>query len=346
VLLKVDFPRERAGSSITRAQNQKLKAKYSVAKVPTLVFLDPAGQPFARAGYDDVRLRDEEHKGDPKAAIAYLESVLTTRPGAQSIVRQPSLGEALAYAKKHYAMVLLMISQGHYPKIDEAREALLKDQQFVKFVNRNLQFVQIEWPVDSDVSKEAELFRSFVGRHKIEPAPLQLVVWELPDKVDARVTAFSPDHVDKLIHTIQNQLPKIDYSGGWVDDLEKAKTIAAQQERFIFIAFTSMDHGDWSRKMDEEIFQTSGFKSYARKKLVPVRLDFPTASTQPATLAAQNRTLAELYNVRGFPTIILLNPLGQKVADAKYMHGGPGPFLAELDRVIRNDADRRAALKE
>src|SRR5579884_3497524 len=79
VLLKIDFPRNRQLSSTTRAQNQKLKTQYNIAKVPTFVFLDPFGQPFARAGYDDLRLRDEEHTGEPKAAIAFLEGVLKTR---------------------------------------------------------------------------------------------------------------------------------------------------------------------------------------------------------------------------------------------------------------------------
>ena len=46
----------------------------------------------------------------------------------------------------------------------------------------------------------------------------------------------------------------------------------------------------------------------------------------------------------GYPTVIVLNPLGQKITDAKYEKGGPGPLLAQMDAVIKKDAERRAML--
>ena len=61
-------------------------------------------------------------------------------------------------------------------------------------------------------------------------------------------------------------------------------------------------------------------------------------------MQAQNKTLAEMYAIRGYPMVILLNPLGQKIGDAKYLKGGPAPFIKQMDAAIKADEDRRAFL--
>jgi hypothetical protein len=68
--------------------------------------------------------------------------------------------------------------------------------------------------------------------------------------------------------------------------------------------------------------------------------------SQSAALKEQNRMLAEMYNIRGYPTVIVLNPLGQKIIDAKYMKGGPSVFIAEMDKARKKDRDRRTLISE
>ena len=344
--LQIDFPRERQLASTVRAQNEKLKTRYSVSKVPTFIFFDSYGQPFARAGYDDLRLREEEHKGEPRAAIEYLNGVLKTRPKEEKLVRQPEFATAYRFAKDHYQTLVLLITHAAPERVVSDTEELLKNQRLIKFLNRSVVFAEVNWPDASDLSPNAEAFRGFAARHKLSQMPIQLVIWERPDNVLSRMSALDVNHVDELIAHIQKFLPHIDYTSGWLTDFAKAQTIAAQQQRYIFLAFTSMDSGEWSKKMDDEIFQSEQFKTYARKNLVLVRVDFPTASTQPAAVATQNKTLAEMYNVRGYPTVIVLNPLSQRVVDARYMKGGPTVFLSELGAVIEKDRDRRASLKD
>lgn len=184
-----------------------------------------------------------------------------------------------------------------------------------------------------------------LAKNNVTPAPLQLLVWDMQsEKIKGRIAAIFPDKVEPLIAQIQNQLPRLDVPSGWISDLRLAQAVAAQQNRCILVNFTSMDSSDWCQKMQSEIFDTDEFTKYARKNLVLLRIDFPTATTQPETLKAQNQTLAEMYNVRGYPTVIVLNPLGQKITDAKYEKGGPGPLLAQMDDVIKKDAERRAML--
>ena len=124
------------------------------------------------------------------------------------------------------------------------------------------------------------------------------------------------------------------------------ETIASQQDRCILVAFMSEEAGEWSKRMQDEIFDTDDFNKYARKNLVLVRIESSDSSTQPADVAAEHRTLADSFNVRGFPTVVVVNPLGQKLLNSKYMRGRPKFFLSEIDSVLQSDNLRRQALKD
>ncbi len=251
----------------------------------------------------------------------------------------------MAYGRKHFISMAVLITQGHAPKPMEQKADLLHNQQFIRFVNRNLAFVSVEWPEDSDTSAEAQSIRGFLAKNKIEAKPIQLLVWDMQtNKVKGRIAGFDPNHVDGLVATIESQLPKLDYNNGWIEDYRKAQAIAAQQKRYIFLTFTASDSSVWCEKMDKEVFETDDFKKYARKYLVLTKIDFPTATTQPEGLITQNKNLAEMFAIRGYPTIIVLNPLGQRVGDAKYQKGGSEVFLKELSVIIKKDSDRRAML--
>jgi hypothetical protein len=72
-----------------------------------------------------------------------------------------------------------------------------------------------------------------------------------------------------------------------------------------------------------------------------VKLDFNKSVERPKLLSQQNEELANLYGVRGYPFVVLVNPKGQKIGEAKYQRGGPKPFIEELKRVYNSDVDRR-----
>jgi thioredoxin-related protein len=347
VLLRLDFPREKRISSTVSLQNEQLKMRYSVAKTPTVVFLDPWAEPIARCGYDELRKRQDEKPGEPTACLKYLDQVIQTRPPPVAIAAEPDFNGAVAKAKAKYGILVLLIAHGTNSYVTGRRDELMKDQQFVKFLNANVTFASISWPEETDTSAPAQAFRSFAASQKISPVPFQLIVYDAPyNLIKTRLFAYDPNHIETLIARIQAQLPHIDYTGGWLSDYNTARTIAAQSDRFIFLAFTDMAEGEWSRRMEEEIFQATQFQQYARKNLVLVRIDFSPSTTRPEAQAAESKTLADLFNIRGFPTVVVINPLGQKLLDSKYMKGGPAPFLRELDPILQNDAIRRAALKD
>lgn len=345
--MQIDFPKEKRLAGMQKTQNERLRAEYTVSKVPTIIFLDPSGAPIQRASYDDLKLHDDEQPGQPKSAIAFLNSVLKNRPADEVLKSQPDFTTARLFAKKNYAVLLLAVTQGNAPYWIQQRDALFKDQQFVRFINHNVIFLNMQWPEDTDTSPAAQDFRSFVAEYKIAPSPFQFIVWDVPlKKIKAKFKSFSLQHVDQLIKNIQYMLPRVDYTGNWLTDYNLARTISAQTDRDVFMAFTSMDRGEWSKKMDEELFKSQPFMEYAHKRFVLLRIDHPVAATQPAQLVAQNRMLDEAFNIKGYPYIIVLNPKGEKLVESKYLKGGADYFMSKLTPIIERDADRLAALKE
>jgi len=395
--VQVDFPKEKKISTSIKAQNEKLMVEYNVRKVPTFLFIDSSGEVLARCGYDTLKLRDDEPKDQPKKAVEYLDSVLKARPAKENLIVQPSLKDAVKYSRSHALPVLMLVTQNPGEYQLREKDALLANQQFVRFVNKNLVFCVVQWPIDGDVSPDAVYIREFAAKFQFGPSPLQLVLWDpgglgrLKDRISA--VSGNPQMVGPLVKRLDAALPNIDYNGGvWIEDFKVARAIAHQQKKDILMAFISSDGSEWSKKMDDEIFATPEFKKYAREGLVLLKVDYPKASagaaptaapqgpyagksaltttapsapttqrspeaakeemvtgkdgSQPAALKEQNRMLAEMYNIRGYPTVIVLNPLGQKIIDAKYMKGGPTVFIYEMDKARKKDRDRRTLISE
>jgi len=101
----------------------------------------------------------------------------------------------------------------------------------------------------------------------------------------------------------------------------------------VFLFFTGSDWCGWCKRLEEEILTTSEFKNYAKEKLILVKLDFPRQIEQSEALQNQNRTLAGQYGIKGYPTVIVLDPAGRAVKQLGYQEGGPGPFVSALRAV-------------
>lgn len=116
----------------------------------------------------------------------------------------------------------------------------------------------------------------------------------------------------------------------WLDDFEKAKEYARDENKIILMDFTGSDWCGWCIKLDREIFSTPEFKNYAEQNVVLLKLDFPKRTPIAANVKAQNERLASQFGIRGYPTVIILNASGQQIGKMGYMDGGPGPFIEKL----------------
>lgn len=120
----------------------------------------------------------------------------------------------------------------------------------------------------------------------------------------------------------------------WLTDFRKAKQEASIANKPMVLDFTGSDWCGWCIKLDKEVFSTPEFASYAKEKLILVKLDFPKIKPQSETEKRQNNELAEKYKIEGFPTIIVLDSKGKLLGKLGYEPGGPQAFLDHLDKIL------------
>ena len=121
----------------------------------------------------------------------------------------------------------------------------------------------------------------------------------------------------------------------WETDMDVAKKRAKEEKKPMLLDFTGSDWCGWCMKLKKEVFDTPEFQQYAKEKLVLVEVDFPHAKQLPKEEKEQNEKLAKEYNVGGFPTIILLNSKGTKVAETGYQEGGPEKYIEHLKSLLK-----------
>ena len=120
----------------------------------------------------------------------------------------------------------------------------------------------------------------------------------------------------------------------WLTDMEAAKTLAAETNRFMLINFTGSDWCPPCMQLKRDILSTEGFAAYAAENLVLLELDFPRRTAQPEHLRAQNRQLSSKFNINGFPTLVLLDPKAKELTrSVGYMRGGPEEFVKWAEKA-------------
>lgn len=119
----------------------------------------------------------------------------------------------------------------------------------------------------------------------------------------------------------------------WLTDLPKAQAQAKAEKKLVMIDFTGSDWCGWCIKLNKEVFSQPEFAEYAKKNIVAVEVDFPRKKKLSAEQKAANDALGQKYDIKGYPTIIVLDSEGKKVGELGYMKGGPTAFIAALEKL-------------
>jgi len=139
-------------------------------------------------------------------------------------------------------------------------------------------------------------------------------------------------------------LPTAVHATEWLTDLPAAQAQAAAENKLVLLDFTGSDWCGWCIRLKAEVFSQKEFEAFAQDNLVLVELDFPHHTAQSAQLKSANEALARQFRIQGLPTIILLDHDGRGIGQLGYMPGGPGPFIAQINK-ISGIAPRPAAAK-
>ncbi|MEM9280791.1 MAG: thioredoxin family protein [Verrucomicrobiota bacterium] len=126
--------------------------------------------------------------------------------------------------------------------------------------------------------------------------------------------------------------------GRWTMDFEAAVKKAVEKKLPLMLNFTGSDWCGWCKLMDEQIFAQDVWNEFAKENVFLVTIDFPEdKSIVPEKYAARNDKLREEFEVRGYPTYIVLDSdgktkLGQLGAGRDKT---PASFVEEFKNVVR-----------
>ena len=134
--------------------------------------------------------------------------------------------------------------------------------------------------------------------------------------------------------------PKAAGKAVWLTSLAEAKTEAAKRKVPILADFSGSDWCGWCMKLDEEVFSTPAFKKYASENLVLLLVDFPRDKPQTAEVKKQNSGLSDQFEIKGFPTVLLLNADGKLLARTGYQQGGAENYIKNLKKLLENNNRR------
>lgn len=129
----------------------------------------------------------------------------------------------------------------------------------------------------------------------------------------------------------------------WHTDLTKATDISIKENKPLFLFFTGSDWCGWCIRLQNEVFKTPEFISWAKENVVLVELDFPRRKEQSESIKLQNAQLQQQLQVRGYPTVWFVR--ASKTADAKvnlnalgstgYVAGGPKVWIDGANQILK-----------
>lgn len=93
----------------------------------------------------------------------------------------------------------------------------------------------------------------------------------------------------------------------WHTDFNKASELSIKQNKPIFAFFTGSDWCGWCIRLQKNVFAKEAFIHWAQDNVILMELDFPKRTAISDELRQQNQELARLLQVRGYPTVWILN---------------------------------------
>ena len=123
----------------------------------------------------------------------------------------------------------------------------------------------------------------------------------------------------------------------WMTQYDAAVKEAKTKQLPLLLYFTETDCR-WCAKLDNEALATPEFSEATKNRFIFVKVDFPSDN------ADQNAALQRRFNVRGFPTIILLDPDEQQIGITGYRPGGGKEFAQHLLQIVHDYAGYKGQL--
>ena len=125
----------------------------------------------------------------------------------------------------------------------------------------------------------------------------------------------------------------------WQSNIDDALAKAQENDKYVFVFFTGSDWCSWCHKLTGEVFDHQEFQTYAQENMEMVLLDYPKAEYQSKEQVDYNKKMQQKYEIRGFPSVIILDNSGEVAMQTGYREGGPVKYIEFIEGVLKwNDS--------
>ena len=151
-----------------------------------------------------------------------------------------------------------------------------------------------------------------------------------PEQIYAQVEA----------QTITNTADSI----GWVQSFDNAVALSESSGKPIMLVFSGSDWCSYCQLLEHEVLRTPEFETWSNDNVIKVMVDFPQYASQSAEVALQNHNLKQRFagSLKGYPTVLMIDPSGSVIGRTGYVAGGPMPWISKADAVLRQPAHHLA----
>ena len=130
---------------------------------------------------------------------------------------------------------------------------------------------------------------------------------------------------------------------GFTDNLDEALAKAKAEGKLVYACFSGSDWCGWCMKLEREVLSKQEFIDGVKNDFVLVFIDSPQDKAVLSERAkAENGKLTKKYGIQGFPTALILDGDGKKIAETGYRRGGAAEYAKHL-KSIRAGASRPGA---
>lgn len=132
----------------------------------------------------------------------------------------------------------------------------------------------------------------------------------------------------------------------WMTNFEEAGKQAKEQAKPMALFFTGSDWCTWCSKLYNEALNTPEFASAAADKFIFVKLDYPMKTKQPDEMIQQNRELQQRFDIKSFPTVLVLTPDQKEIGLTGYREGGGQQYAEHLLNIANEYVSYSEQLKK
>jgi protein disulfide-isomerase len=132
----------------------------------------------------------------------------------------------------------------------------------------------------------------------------------------------------------------------WLTNYEEALSQARSSSKPVILFFTGSDWCGWCHKLEKEVLNTPEFANLAGNQFIFVMLDFPLYKQADPKIAEQNKQLQRTFDVKGYPSLVIIDKDSQVIGTTGYRPGGPKSYADYLNKLVNDFKNYKQKVSE